>query len=108
MSLLQIFAVTTQAVLVDFLFGQGGKADDLAHVPAALHVLGTGAVTRLATVSTLERRFEVRGFFKVLLVEVLVAGLADVDSNVLSACFGRWSRITLLPPRGEHRRDQRQ
>ena len=108
MSLLQIFAVTTQAALVDFLLGEGGEADDLAHIPAALHVLGTGAVTGLATVSTFERRFEVRRLFKVLLVKIFVAGLADVDSNVLSTCFGRGSRITLLLPRGEHRWDSGQ
>ena len=76
--------MTSQAALVNVLLGQGCEADDFADISPALYVFRAGAVTRFTAVATLKRRFKVRRAFKALLVEVLMAGFADINANVLS------------------------
>ena len=95
MPLLRVAPMTTEAALVDFLFGQGCKADNLADVAAAFHMFGARPVTGLAAVATLKCRFEVGGCLKTLFIEILVARFADVNTNVLSRGLA-WSRSIAL------------
>ena len=94
--LLRIVAVTGQAIPIDLLFGKSCEADDLTDVAAAFHMFRARPMTRLATVTALKRRCEVRCRFKILLVQVLVAGFADVHPNVLSRGFAWDGSATLL------------
>jgi len=84
-----------QAGLIDLLFRKGFEADDLVDVPSAFYMFGARPMARLATVTALKRRFEVRGRFKTLFVKIFVAGLADVYTNILSGGLA-WNRRTTL------------
>ena len=58
------------------------EADNFGDIAAALHVGGSGAVTGFAPVSVPGRRLEVWGMFELVLVNLFVARLAGVTSNV--------------------------
>ena len=81
--LLMFCTVATQATGIGILFRQRLEANDLGHVSAAFYVRGSGTVTRLTTVSIVQRCLEMRGVLEVLFVELFMTGLASVDSDVL-------------------------
>jgi hypothetical protein len=93
--------MTTQATGIRFLRRQRFEGDDLGDVSTAFYVSGSWAVTRLATVAVLERRLKVWSCFKLVLVEVFVAGLAYVGANVLGGPgLGRSTALLLLAGKG--------
>jgi hypothetical protein len=85
-SLLVLFTVTTQATGVGILLRHRRKANDLGNIPSAFYVRGSGTVTRLTTVSVVQRSFEMRCALEVIFVQLFMTGLASVNSNILS-CF---------------------
>ena len=85
-SLLVTLSVASQAAAARLLPRHVFKADDLADIAAAFHVRRAGPVARLAAMSILQRRLEMRGLLKVFLIEILVTCLADIYANI---CWGR-------------------
>src|SRR5215472_9274129 len=75
--------MAAQATRICCLRRQRFEADDLGDIPTAFYVSRSRAMTRLATVSVLERRLKVRSCFKLVLVEVFVTGLAYIGADVL-------------------------
>ena len=75
--------MATQATRIRFLRRQRFEVDDLGDVSTPFYVSGSWAMTRLASMPVVERRLEMRRFLKVAFVQVLVAGLAGIRSNVL-------------------------
>jgi hypothetical protein len=82
-ALLMFCTVATQATGIGILFRHRLETNDLAHIPAAFYVRGSGTVTGLTTVSVVQRSFEMRCVFEVLFVQIFMTGLASVDSDIL-------------------------
>lgn len=82
--LLLFGAVATQAAGIRLLGGERLEANDFADISTAFYVLRAGTMAGLAPVSVLQRRLEVWSIFKVVLVDVFVARLARIRSNILS------------------------
>ena len=82
MALLMFLAVTTQAVRIRVLPRHGFEADDFAYVPATLDVRRARAVAGLATMSVLQRSFEVRSTLELVCVQILVACLAGIAPDI--------------------------
>jgi hypothetical protein len=97
--LLMIFTVATQAAGVGVLLRHRLEANDFGYVPAALNVRRSGTVTGLAAVPVVQGGLEVGGILEVLLVQVFVAGLANIYPNVLSCLLGRMRNIFFLRAR---------
>ena len=108
-SLLMLFTVATQALRARILLRHRREANDLGHVPTALDVRGSGTVTGFAAMSIAQGGLEVWGVFEVLLVQVLVAGLAGVNTNVLPCpLLGRRGVFFLLAGSKDWLNQQRQ
>jgi len=78
-----ILTVTTQAAGVGVLLRHRLETNDLGHIPAAFNMRGSGTVTGFAAVTVVQRRLEVGCILELRLVQVFVAGLAGIDTNVL-------------------------
>jgi hypothetical protein len=91
-----IFTVATQAAGVGVLLRHRLEANNLGHIAAALYVRGSGTVTGLAAVTVMQGGLEVRCVFEVLLVQVFVAGLANIYPNVLARLLGSGRNIFFL------------
>jgi hypothetical protein len=83
MPLLVFCPVAAQATGIGILLRHRLEANDLGHIPAAFYVRGSGTVTRLTTVSVVQRCLEMRRILEVLFVELFMTGLASVDSDIL-------------------------
>src|SRR5215471_4038310 len=101
MPLLHVVAVATQTSCGRLPRRQCRETNDLGDVAAALHVLRSRAVAGFATVSSLKRGLKVGSQFEVFLVDLLVAGLADVSTDVLRRPF-LICRSFLVGPAGKH------
>jgi hypothetical protein len=75
--------VATQATGIGILLRHRLEANDLGNIPAAFYVGGSGTVTGLTTVSVVQCSCEMSCVLEVLFVELFMAGLASVDSDVL-------------------------
>lgn len=75
-------SVTTETPRTRLLAREILETNDLADVAAALNVSGSGSVTVLATVLGFLQKREVTRTFKMLAVDVFMAGLACVGSDV--------------------------
>jgi len=75
-------SMTTETPRTRLLAREILETDDLADVAAALNVSGSGSVTVLATVLAFLQKHEVARTFKMLAVDVFMAGLACVGSDV--------------------------
>jgi hypothetical protein len=82
--LLMFCAVTAQAAGIGILIRHRLEADDLGHIPAAFYVRGSGTMAGFATMSVVQRSLEMSRVFEVLFVQVLMAGLANVNSDILA------------------------
>jgi hypothetical protein len=84
-----ILTVATQAAGVGVLLRHRLEANNLGHIAAALYVRGPGTVTGLAAVPVVQGGLEVGGILEVLLIQVFVAGHANIYPNVLPRLLGR-------------------
>jgi hypothetical protein len=75
-------SMTTETTCAGLLAREILKADDLADVAAAVNVSGPWSVTVLATVLAFFQEREMSRPLKVLAVDIVVAGLARVCSDV--------------------------
>jgi len=91
-----IFTVATQAAGVGVLLRHRLEANDLCHISAALYVRGPGTVTGLAAMTVVQGGLEVGCVLEVFLVQVFVAGLANIYPNVLPRLLGRRRSIFFL------------
>ena len=99
--------MATQAMSVDVLRRHCLEACDLRYVSTAFHVQRSRPMAGLTTVSVVQRGFEVWGVFEILFVQVLVTGLADIDSNVLRCVLsGRRGVLYLLAGRTSWLKEQ--
>ena len=85
-------SMATEAACARLLARKILKADDLADIAATVNVSGTWPVTILAAVFAFFQEREVARPLKVLVVDVVMAGLAGVCSDVR---IGRRMRSTL-------------
>ena len=81
-SLLLAGSMATEATCARLLARETLEADDLADVPAPIDVSGARPVTVLTTVLAFFQEREVARTFKVLVVNIVMAGLAGVRSDV--------------------------
>src|SRR5580765_4282415 len=96
-SLLMTFTVATQAAGVGVLLRHRLEANDLGYIPAAFHVGSSWTVTGFAAVPVFQGGLEVWSVFEVLLVQLLVAGLTGINTNVLRCpLVGRCGILFLL------------
>jgi len=79
-----LLTMATETKRIDLLRWHGLEADDLGHVSTSLRVRGSWAMTRLASMSIVERSLEMRRSLEVVFVQILVARLASIRSDVLS------------------------
>jgi hypothetical protein len=100
MALFMFFAMATQAASTGVLPRQPLEADDFGDVATALYMLRSGAVTGFAAVPIVQGGLKVRRGFEALFVQIFVARLACIDSDVLSGPVGRWCCDILLLPGG--------
>ena len=80
--LLMFCTVATQATGIGILLRHRLEANDLGHIPAAFYVRGSGTVTRLTTVSVVQRSLEMLCVLEVLFIELFMTGFASVDSDI--------------------------
>ena len=112
--LLAVF-VAQEAALAGFFWIGRGKTEDLALIAAAFDVFLAGAVAGFATLGAgarmLQGCFPVRRRLEVL-VDLLMAGLAGIDSHKMGVFDDRTRRrsvcaLFFTPGRGWDRQDQR-
>ena len=81
--LLMLCSVASQATRIGILLRHLLEANNLGHISAAFYMRGSGTVTGLTTVSVMKSCLEMRCVLEVLFVELLMTGLASVDSDIL-------------------------
>jgi hypothetical protein len=82
-SLFVILTVTTQAAGVRILLRHRLETNDLGYVPSAFHVGGSRTMTGFAAVPIVQGGLEVWSVFEIVLVQVLMAGLAGINTHIL-------------------------
>ena len=82
-TLLMFLTVATEAVSIRVLPRHRFETDDLAYIPAPLHMCGAGTMTGLATVSVVQSSLEVWSPFEPVRVQILVACLTGIAPNIL-------------------------
>jgi hypothetical protein len=95
-SLLMTIAVATQAAGIGVLLRHRLEADNLGHIAPAFYVRGPGTVTGLAAMTVVQGGLEVGCVLEVFLIQVFVAGLANIYPNVLPRLLGRRHSICFL------------
>jgi hypothetical protein len=78
------------------LLGHRLEADDFGDVPPALHVRGSGAMTRLAAVSVVQSSLEVGSLLELLLIKVFVTGFTNIAPNIFRQFILWWRDVLFL------------
>lgn len=100
--------VTGQTAVIRLFLRERLKTNNLADIAPAINVERTRTVAGLATMAIFQSRLEVGSTLEILLEKLLVTGLANIDSDVLSCRVVLWRRLLLLILGGSCPDDEKQ